>query len=139
MSAAPNRPLVLVADDDESWRELISRWIESNGWAATAVDRGADVIPAVLRRRPDCIVLDHELGDTTGMEVCAKLKTDPRFKDIPVIVFTTLAGELIKIIAGGRPDQFVVKNSRPEELLAVLEMFLPGSEAPPVSFKIPPS
>ena len=136
MTSEKRRPLVLLADDDESWRELVSRWIEANGWDAAVVARGADVIPAALKRRPDCIVLDHELGDTTGMEVCAKLKADPSLKGIPVIVFTTLAGELIKIVAQARPDHFVVKDSRPEELLAVLETFLPGSGAPPISFKI---
>jgi CheY-like chemotaxis protein len=139
LSPARNRPLVLFADDDESWRELVSRWILSNGWDAAVVGRGADVIPAARRRRPECIVLDHDLGDTTGMEVCAKLKSDPELQDVPVIVFTTLAGELIKIVAQARPDHFVVKDSRPEELLAVLETFLPGPGAPPISFKLPPA
>ena len=136
MTDGTSRPLVLVADDDESWRELVPRWIKSNGWDAIAVGRGADVIPAALQRRPDCIVLDHELGDTTGMDVCGQLKAHPQLKDIPVIVFTTLAGEMLKIMHGGRPDHFVVKSGRPEELLAVLETFLPGPDAPPVSFKL---
>ncbi|MFI5361076.1 MAG: PleD family two-component system response regulator [Elusimicrobiota bacterium] len=130
-------PFILAADDDETWRELVPLWIRSNGWEAATVSCGADVIPTALKRRPDCIVLDHELGDTTGMEVCAKLKAHPQLRNVPVIVFTTMADQMIKIVEGGRPDHFVVKDGRPEELLAVIESLLPGFEPPPVSFKDP--
>lgn len=122
------RPLVLLADDDEGWRSLLTRWLTAEDHCEVlAVDRGAAVLPAAKKRKPDVFILDHELGDTTGMEVCRQIKQSEKFKKIPVIILTTMAGEMLKIVAGAAPDHFVVKSERPEELLAVLEEILPGA------------
>jgi DNA-binding response OmpR family regulator len=120
------RPLVLIAEDDEGWRDLLSRWLSAEDYCqVSVVSAGADVIPAVKKKKPDLIILDHQLGDTTGMEVCRQLKADPKFKAVPVVILTTMAAEMLKIIEGGGPDHFVVKSGKPDELFAVLEALLP--------------
>src|SRR5207253_1836619 len=126
--AAMPRPLVLLADDDEGWRDLLKRWLTAEDHCeVVAVDRGAAVLPAAKKRKPDLFILDHQLGDTTGMEVCRQIKENAKLKKVPVIILTTMAGEMLKIVAGASPDHFVVKSERPEELLAVLESILPGA------------
>ena len=119
------RPLVLLADDDEGWRSLLTRWLTAEDHCEVlAVDRGAAVLPAAKKRKPDVFILDHQLGDTTGMEVCRQLKQIDKFKKVPVIILTTMAGEMLKIVAGAAPDHFVVKSENPDELLAILGSLL---------------
>ncbi len=120
------RPLVLIAEDDEGWRDLLTRWLSAEDYCVVkTVGAGAQLMPAARKKRPDLIILDHELGDTTGMELCRQLKADAKLKAVPVIILTTMAAQMLKIIAGGGPDHFVVKSDKPDELFAVLEALLP--------------
>ena len=121
-----SRPLVLLAEDDEGWRDLLKRWLTAEDYCeVTAVASGAAVLPALKKKTPDLIILDHQLGDTTGMEVCRQIKESPKYKRIPVIILTTMAQEMLKIVASAAPDHFVVKSEQPEELFAVLDSLLP--------------
>jgi DNA-binding response OmpR family regulator len=121
------RPYIIVAEDDEGWRELISRWLTAEDFCeVTILPRGKDVLPAAGKRRPDLFVLDHELGDTTGMKVCAELKSNKDYRSVPVVILTTMAGEMLKIVEGGKPDHFVVKSGEPDELMQVVEALLTG-------------
>jgi len=119
------RPYIIAAEDDEGWRGLIERWLTAEDYCELKlVSRGKDVLPAAAKRAPDLFILDHELGDTTGMKVCAVIKADKRLKNIPVIILTTMAGAMLKIVEGGDPDHFVVKSGSPEELLDVVDAML---------------
>jgi CheY-like chemotaxis protein len=121
------RPYILVADDEEMWRDLITHWLTAEDYCEVkAVSRGKDVLPAAAARRPDLIILDHHLGDTTGMAVCACLKADRHLRKIPVIVLTTMAGEMLNIVKGGHPDHFIAKAEKPDELIQVVEHLLKG-------------
>jgi DNA-binding response OmpR family regulator len=60
------------------------------------------------------------------MKVCSALKSDKRYSAVPVVILTTMAGEMLKIVEGGKPDHFVVKSGEPDELMEVLEALLSG-------------
>lgn len=126
-------PLILAADDDEAWRELLSRWIKDKGCEAMIATRGADVLPLLETRRPDLIILDYDLGDRKGSDVCRDIKCHPSYKTIPVIILTSMAGKMLQIAAEHKPDHFVVKSDQPLELYFVIETLLPegGSKGPP--------
>ena len=120
-----SRPYVIVAEDDEGWRELLARWLTAEDYCeGKLVPRGKDVLPAAAKRAPDLFILDHQLGDTTGMDVCAKLKADKKLRRIPVVILTTMACEMLKSVEKARPDHFVVKSGEPNELMEVLETLL---------------
>ncbi|MBI5881845.1 MAG: response regulator [Elusimicrobia bacterium] len=116
---------ILVADDQEEWLSLISLWLTKAGYAVTKASGGGQVIPMAEHAPPDCFILDYDLGDRKGSEVCAALKAHPAFKKVPVIVLTSLAGSMLDALAEGGPDHFVVKSQHPDELLLVLEGLLP--------------
>lgn len=117
--------LILAADDDEAWRELIGRWIRDKGCEAVIASSAGDVLPLLSVRRPDLIILDYDLGDRMGSDVCREIKTHPSYKTIPVIILTSMAGKMLQIAAEHKPDHFVVKSEHPEELYFVLEALLP--------------
>jgi CheY-like chemotaxis protein/signal transduction histidine kinase/HAMP domain-containing protein len=86
--AQPRRKKLLLVEDNPaeqlSTRELL--WHEDID--IDVVDSGASALEALHKGSYDCIVLDLRLPDMTGFEVLEKLGTDPKLKDLPVVVFT---------------------------------------------------
>ena len=76
---------VLVADDDEDMRFLISRVLQRAGFQAIPVGNGADVVTIALRERPDVILLDVQMEDQDGFVTCRQLKGDPSLAATPVV------------------------------------------------------
>lgn len=111
---------VLYADDDEGWRSLMSAWLASKGCQAEIYESGPAILARPRRERPDCIILDYDIGDMKGSEVCAKLKALPGLAQVPVIILTSHSGEMLKVVKEGSPDHFVVKSQSPDELFLVL-------------------
>ncbi len=118
------QPTILAADDDDTWRELLSAWMKEKGYNTHITDCGKKVLPLAEEHHPDLIILDFDLGDCKGSEVCARIKAHPKLGKTPVIILTNFPAALPKVLAEGRPDQFVVKNKDPFELMATLELLL---------------
>lgn len=113
---------VLVADDDPEWRRLLELWLEPAGYRLFFVSCGKDVVSLAEHHRPDCILLDFELGDQTALEVCRDLRSKACLDAVPIIILTSHAEEKLHAYRNCQADHFVVKDGRnPEEVLAVLE------------------
>ncbi len=82
MSELPHH--ILIADDHEENRYVLSRILCSSGYRCTEVATGTDALRTALSR-PDLIILDVRLPDMSGFDVCQKLKNDPRTASIPVL------------------------------------------------------
>jgi DNA-binding response OmpR family regulator len=68
---------VLVADDDEDQRFLISRVLQRAGFETIPVENGVDVVSVARTERPDVILLDVQMEDQDGFVTCRLLKGDP--------------------------------------------------------------
>ena len=117
------KPKILCADDDEGWQALLSLWLRPHCELGICAS-GAEVLARVQGFRPDCIVLDYELGDARGSDICARIKAQPDLSATPVVILTNLAPSLFSALKEGGADHFVVKSAQPDELLAVLEGLL---------------
>jgi CheY-like chemotaxis protein len=81
------RRTVLVVDDHPSFRRFASRLLRAAGFAVVdEAGDGASALAAARRLRPDVVLLDVLLPDTTGFEVAEELSADP---DGPVVVLTS--------------------------------------------------
>jgi DNA-binding response OmpR family regulator len=76
---------VLVADDDEDQRFLISRVLQRAGFQTIPVENGADVVSIARAERPDVILLDVQMEDQDGFVTCRQLKGDPSLAATPVV------------------------------------------------------
>lgn len=120
------RPLkILFADDEEGWRQLVSFWLERAGYEIQVASEGKGVLALARKSQPDCFLLDHDLGDTTGRELCRAIKSQPEFRAIPVVILTANAEVLPQVVADLPPDHFVAKSKHPDELLLILDGLLP--------------
>ena len=122
------RDVVLVVDDDEQVLRLVKRVLERAGFECVVVGDGHAAHHAAVESRPDIILLDLMLGDTTGDQILLEIRSDFRTRLIP-IVFLTVRGSLkdkVEHLLGGA-DDYVTKPFIPEELVARLRAVMSRS------------
>jgi CheY-like chemotaxis protein len=83
-----NKPLVLVADDNPDICDLLQVALGRLGVRVTVVYNGRDAYEKIVAERPALALLDLMMPEMTGLEVLAALRSDDRFKDLPVIMIT---------------------------------------------------
>jgi diguanylate cyclase (GGDEF)-like protein len=117
--------LVLVVDDDDQVRKLVKRVLEGAGFECITVGLGTAAHAAAVQHRPDLILLDLMLGDTTGDAVLKEMRRDFRTQLIPIVFLTVRSSTRDKVdhlLAGA--DDYVTKPFEPEELVARLRAVL---------------
>lgn len=80
---------VLMVEDSPPQALRVKLALEDNGCEVFWAETGQGGLDIAYERKLDLIILDIELPDTNGFEVCKKLKSDPNLADIPVIMMTT--------------------------------------------------
>jgi DNA-binding response OmpR family regulator len=112
------KPTVLVGDDDEDQRYLISRLLGRSGFTVVSVTRGADILPEALRCRPAAILLDVQMPDQDGFTTARQLKARPETAATP-LVFLTGRSTVDDRLAGLRlgADDYLSKSVDPRELV----------------------
>ena len=123
---------VLVVDDDDVIRQLITVNLELEGFEVhTAVD-GQDCLDKVKDVRPDVITLDIMMPRLDGWEAASRLRADPETADIKVVLLSARAQEA-DLQRGSRigVDAYLTKPFDPDELIEVVRRLagLPPSPA----------
>lgn len=110
-SQAHKRQRILIVEDDFSVRGMYSQLFRSHGYEVFEESDGASGLQKILSLRPDLIIMDLQLPGLMGTDLCAKVKSDPRIKDIPVIMLTgVLKGTNDKVQGlGVGADDYIIK------------------------------
>ena len=116
---ALERELVLVAEDDVANRALLARLLDRAGYRSVAVGDGRDAMRAAIDERPDLVLLDVGLPGLNGLDVCRRLRADPRTVALPIILVTgqTASRDVVAGLDAGA-DDFVRKPYDEAELMA---------------------
>jgi DNA-binding response OmpR family regulator len=119
---------VLVVDDEPTIREVVTRYLEREGFIVDAAATGTEAMSLVGERPPDLVVLDLMLPGITGIEVLAGIR---RTSDIPIILLTARSDEVDRV-AGLElgADDYVVKPFSPRELAARVRSVLRRTARP---------
>lgn len=80
---------VLLIEDSRSQALRFQRELQRRGFHVDIARRGRQGLDLAARRRPDAIILDIELPDLNGFEVCRQLKQDPDTTWIPIVMLTS--------------------------------------------------
>src|SRR2546430_4533468 len=127
-SALIHREIALIVDDDEQVLRLVKRVLERAGFECVTVNDGRAAHDTAVEWRPDIILLDLMLGDTTGDQIMAELREDFRTRLIPVVFLTvrdSLKDKVEHLLSGA--DDYVTKPFIPEELVARLRAVMTRS------------
>ena len=116
-----DRDVVLVVDDDETQRDLTSRFLAREGYAARTAADGPTGLALARRLKPRAILLDVTMPGMDGWSVLSALKADPELAGIPVVM-VTFASERALASSLGAAD-YVVKPVDWNRLRHVMEAF----------------
>jgi putative two-component system response regulator len=121
-----NRPVILVVDDAEDMLALMQKALAADYEVITAADPGAAIEKASGAPRPDLILLDVEMPDSDGFEVCRALKEDHSTRSIPVIFLTgkTEAQAQVEGLELGAADYLTKSGANAAVLKARVRMHL---------------
>jgi len=87
-SARPTR--ILLVEDDDVQRERVREWLEGQPWIVQEAASGREALARLQAEKPDVILLDLMMPEMDGFAVVAALQKQPEWRDIPVIVITSL-------------------------------------------------
>ena len=86
---APSAPLVLIANDQEWSARSLESILGPSGYSVVRAYTGQQALERVRATQPDIIILDAQMPDLHGFEVCRQLRSDPRFSATTPIIITT--------------------------------------------------
>jgi DNA-binding response OmpR family regulator len=89
----PNRDTskkILVVDDEDDIRLLISRVLTEKGYTVVTASRGLEAIKMVQTENPDMMILDAMLPEVHGFDICKKIKGSKKYGHIPVIMISAI-------------------------------------------------
>jgi CheY-like chemotaxis protein/two-component sensor histidine kinase len=125
----PAGPLVLVVEDDNTARELLSHYLLERGYSVHLAGTAADAFEAARRLRPTAISLDILLPDEHGLQLLARLRADPATKNIPVVVVSVIDDRESGLRAGAAA--WLVKPVQRHHFLEAFDRLVPLVESPP--------
>lgn len=125
------RRRILVVDDDERVRTVVTWQLEADGFLVHEAADGDDALDLIERERPDLLVLDLSLPRLGGLDVIRRVRTGGVGRpDLPVIVLSGRSGETDRIVGLDLgADDYLVKPFSPGELAARVRSVLRRTNA----------
>ena len=122
MSLAPK---ILVADDDQALSRTLSWILKENGYEVQTVPGGEMLFDHLQAEAFDLLLLDIMMPKVDGLQLLQRVKSDPRFKDLPVLMISSMPPEeaTVRSLGLGAAD-FIPKPFRVRELLARVKAHL---------------
>lgn len=110
---------ILVVDDNEMNRDLLSRHLKKQGYSAELAENGHEAFEILKTRRFDLVLLDMMMPEINGYEVLQMLKRDKAYKDLPVIMLSALdeIDSVVRCLDAGAED-YLTKPFEPALLQA---------------------
>ena len=110
---------ILVVEDERDIADLVVRYLQRDGYRASQVTDGRTALSRAESELPDLIILDLMLPGLDGLEICRRLRQNPRTSAVPIIMVTAKSEETDKIIGLEMgADDYLSKPFSPKELVA---------------------
>ncbi len=91
--STPQKGLVLIVDDERDLRALVDFNLRQAGWRTAQAETGAEALARARSLRPSVLVLDLNLPDVSGLDVCRLLRADEATRELPILMLTARGTE----------------------------------------------
>ncbi len=121
---------IIVVDDEKDVLDLVRRILLRGGFEVITASDGKEGLAKVYSEAPDLMILDINMPEMDGWEVCRKIRGDPLYKHLPIIMLTVRRrkeDQLKGLDLGG--DEYITKPFYPTELLARVKTVLERSSS----------
>lgn len=117
---------VLIVDDEPNIVQLVRITLEDSRVQVLEAADGTTALDRAVAYRPDLVLLDVDLPDVSGLEVCRRLKEDRQLANTKVIMLTAAAqrDDVARGLAAGA-DEYLTKPFSPVRLLSLVEQLMP--------------
>ena len=88
MSSLPTQPIAIIADDEDLGRLLLAETAVASGLSPLSFDNGVAALEAALSQDVAIVLLDVDMPGMDGYTVCRRLRADPRFATVPIVMVT---------------------------------------------------
>jgi two-component system alkaline phosphatase synthesis response regulator PhoP len=116
----PNQNKILLVEDDPMVVRMYQRKLTKDGFRVTLAFNGEEGLAALMKERPDIILLDIMMPKMNGIEMLKRIKADPVLKNIPVVILTNLGDrpeDVQKCKELGAEDYWVKANVSLKEVV----------------------
>jgi signal transduction histidine kinase len=124
--SANDKVLLLIVDDDEPARYAKSRILRREGFEVIEAGTARDTLRLVAERQPNIVLLDVNLPDMSGWDVCRMLKSDPATATMPVLQMSAsyvTEADTVRALEGGA-DACLTEPAEPPVLIATVRALL---------------
>jgi cyclic di-GMP phosphodiesterase len=111
------KPNILVVDDEEGVRSYLDRLLTHEGYTVTFATDGRSALASIAGAAPDVVLLDVNMPELSGLDVCRQLRRDTATRLTPIVLITASSEERIHGLDAGA-DDFLTKPIDIPELLA---------------------
>jgi DNA-binding response OmpR family regulator len=117
---------VLLVEDEENLASLVAAYLEQEGYSVVSVGGGAQALQAVEQQPVRLVVLDLNLPDMDGLDVCRQIRTR---SSVPIVMLTARDEEADRLAGlGAGADDYIGKPFSPRELVARMKAVLRRAE-----------
>ncbi|MDO9558009.1 MAG: response regulator [Coriobacteriia bacterium] len=119
----PTKCKVLLVEDTQTLLQMVSMTLEERGYTVVKASDGVSALELLVEHAPEVVVLDINLPDIDGFELCKRIKAGPSSRNVPVLMMTSMGKsgfEIMSIEAGA--DDFIPKPIDPMVLDARIQM-----------------
>src|SRR5262249_5460800 len=121
---------ILIVEDEPDLQQVLEYNLKQAGHEVLLAKLGQEGIRLAREHRPDIVLLDLMLPDTSGIEVCRSLKEGPTTRTIPVLMVTARGEEIDRVVGFEiGADDYVVKPFSVRELLLRIQAVLRRGKA----------
>ncbi|HEY7000311.1 MAG TPA: response regulator transcription factor [Candidatus Udaeobacter sp.] len=121
---------VLIIEDEHDVVDLLALNLRKAGFRTSTAPDGAAGLEKARSEKPDLIILDLMLPKMPGLEVCKILKSDPRTRQLPIVMLTAKAEEIDRIVGlEFGADDYVTKPFSPREVVLRIRAIMRRGEA----------
>lgn len=118
---------VLVVEDSPAQRQMITELLKNSGLKVIVAVDGVEALENIAQSSPDLVILDIVMPRMNGYEVCRRLKTDPKTKNVPVVICSSKGEEFDRYWGMKQgADAYISKPFQPKELLGTIKQLLRG-------------
>jgi CheY-like chemotaxis protein len=119
------RTKILVVDDNERNRYLVSFILDKNGFEVVTANDGVDGVETAREQRVNLIIMDIKMPRMDGYEATMRIKKLEGYQSVPIIALTSyaMAGDKKKAVAAGC-DGYIAKPINPETFMDEIRKFL---------------
>ena len=121
MSSGEHKPIVMVVDDHRFSRTVLTRILSAAGYSIRTAEDGEGALALLAEIQPDAFILDAEMPGMDGIELCVRLREDPRYRMSPILISTATEDRyLLRSAFSAGCDDFLLKPLEPLVVVARL-------------------